>query len=575
MAKLLISNKSIKQAIKNSVFRFQRHTIDKLNIVSFQKLNINENCNNLYFSNNDYIVTAGTLLYCGLFGGKALNKIYKDFNGDVEKLRKNILGNYTIVIKKQGKMTVFVDENAIHDVYFKSSVNQITIATSLYDLALVENDVLDFKNDTLIEYCAQFCLFNGRTIFPNVFRLRGNQFLIINTKTLSTDIINLHNKTTQRQKNESNNSQIENLTKLVDRSVRSISKTFDKISISMTGGLDSRIILAAFLRNSVRPKLIYGVGNTPITNTKNEDLNINRMFADRYQLDLEIQNWNNADPIDKYWNELLGKYGFLSCVYGGSYVFKELEQLSEDFIEYGYFGEPFRNVDWIEHRKRKTFSLDEFLDDFYINSEVYPVVNNWKKYRGTIKENFLEICKFEGLDPTKLNTFGFQILHNEYRKNADKEMLNLTNLFCYSISILSQKEITIISESLTKNQKTKASFMLFWLDRLYSDLLKVPFYSHTEKWVFDEQRFELTRKNFISKYRIRTFLTKYGIKLERLEPIFRFFLNKKNNKETLKKEKLRRFYKKWSKNENLKDVGHLSFLARYCQMNYILKSLKE
>jgi len=61
-----------------------------------------------------------------------------------------------------------------------------------------------------------------------------------------------------------------------------IATVFNSHTISMTGGLDARMIFSSMLANNVKPNLVYGVGNTLLTNTKDRDLEINKLYTEKF-----------------------------------------------------------------------------------------------------------------------------------------------------------------------------------------------------------------------------------------------------------------------------------------------------
>ncbi len=71
-----------------------------LSIVSYHKRL--RRIENAYINGNDYCISAGTLTYNKLIGTEALKGIFEAFDGDVDKLRKQILGNYCLCICKNG-----------------------------------------------------------------------------------------------------------------------------------------------------------------------------------------------------------------------------------------------------------------------------------------------------------------------------------------------------------------------------------------------------------------------------------------------------------------------------------------
>ncbi|MEW7289523.1 hypothetical protein [Aquimarina sp. 2304DJ70-9] len=575
MAKILLTTKNdICDEIKNNVFKYNEIIEDNFLLLSFKKLNV-DNENFAAFANGDFIVSAGTLIYDEVIGNKALENIYQDYNGKPDSVRKKIIGNYTLVIKKKNKIHVFVDENSIHDLYYKVDESKYTLGTSLYDVAITELETISVSKNKLAELCAQYSIIGQETFYNEINRLQANQIVVIDCQTNVVEIKEVTNHV-EALDLSTIEEYLDYTVNQMDICGKALAKNFRKFGISMTGGLDSRIILSIFLKHNISPKLYYGVGNNSITNTKSGDLVVNQKLSEKYDLTLKVMDWDHPDPIDANWNALLKKYGFLSEVYAGANIFSEFENIDVDFIEYGYFGEPFRNVDWIENKKKGSFSLDHFLDDFYINTSARCLVDDFDAYKDGIRKSFIKVCQQNNLDYNKLTLENFQVLHNEYRKNADKIMLNLSNLFCYSASVLSQKRFTNISESLPKNYKNNASFILRLLDKLHPDILETEFFSHTKSWIFKRENFELKRKDVIKLDKIVGVIRKLNINTTFLEKIYGSLRKNKESEEVKNREALRNFLKEKTPQVNLDEITQIGLLAKYTHNSYMIsKTIKK
>jgi hypothetical protein len=279
----------------------------------------------------------------------------------------------------------------------------------------------------------------------------------------------------------------------INQSAKVINHCFNNKTLCITGGLDSRIVLASLLSQQGKPRLNYGVGDSFLTGTKNRDLEISRMLAKYFDLPLKIMNWHSPQQIDKYWQYYFDKYGFHSLIYGASNnIFESFENMeSTEFIDFGYFGENFRNIPWIENIKGDIFTLNQYLDDFYINSDLQLMLPNYKVYRDSLYNRYYTFCLNNSIDPDCILKNQFQILHNEYRKVADSRLLNFTNLLCYSSSILASEGLIKLSEQIEVKDKVNAKFMLKVLSDVFPDILNVPIFSHGKDYTFNSSALEL------------------------------------------------------------------------------------
>lgn len=111
------------------------------------------------------------------------------------------------------------------------------------------------------------------------------------------------------------------LSSLIKKYTKIIADVFPNIKINMTGGLDSRLVLAAFLSVGKKPELVYGVGNDYLTNTKNEDLETNKILAKKFNLKLTVLDWTiNKGPDIKERYHLYNRYGQYLELYHGKAI---------------------------------------------------------------------------------------------------------------------------------------------------------------------------------------------------------------------------------------------------------------
>ena len=102
MGRIVISNQIESLAKIEKKNEMQGFVVNKqtksgsLSIVSYHKRL--RRIENAYINGNDYCISAGTLTYNKLIGTEALKGIFEAFDGDVDKLRKQILGNYCLCI---------------------------------------------------------------------------------------------------------------------------------------------------------------------------------------------------------------------------------------------------------------------------------------------------------------------------------------------------------------------------------------------------------------------------------------------------------------------------------------------
>lgn len=499
MAKILLGNDQEcyellrDNYIRSGFSKYNEYINKNFYLSSFKKLRI-DNYNYLKIG-EDFVATSGTLIYEGEIGERALRKIYENFDENVQLIRDKILGNYALVVKKGNCVYVFCDDNNIYDIYYYNYGGKWLISNNFYYLAKTLPDVQILSME-LLEASFQHCIIDNKTPFDNIYKLMKDEYIKIDILMENFNIYEIECKKIEIAIKDLD-FMAKEFANLLKKKVQSITKNIKNPAISMTGGLDSRIMLAAFLANGIKPRIVYGVGNSVITNTKERDLEINKIYAEKFNLNFYQMNWRTSVSIDENWKESLERYGELYTIYAANEnMYKEFsENLNVDFIEYGYFGEIMRNVDWLEELAKENYTLDEFLESYYYNNSAISNQTFKEEYTESIKKKLEKICKKERLDKFKLSKNDFFRIHNYYRRRADTVMNNFSNNFVYSISVLSTWELLNYITEIPFEYKKNAKFMLKVIDYLYPPILEVPFFSHCKDYKFNRDTFCLESKN--------------------------------------------------------------------------------
>lgn len=592
MAKTFISNvksfyEGSKKASINAGFKLFSEVVGSDEyLIAFNKMRVGNE--NLVLFDTGYISVSGTFIYKDRIGSVGLELLYSDFGGDVAEVRKELVGNYLITIKSNGVIYVFGDENDIFNINYYVENGSWIISNDLLSIASQVSDSVVLNELNLIEQCFQNTILDNGTIFQQINRLKGSEYIEIDCKANSFIVKNIVGFFTRKDnRNIDFKACCKEFSQLLINNAESIKSNFQNITISMTGGLDSRVVLASYLAAGVKPKLVYGVGNSPLTNTNIEDLEINSILKNRFDLNFTRMNWDSIFPIDKYWDDYADKYGMLSTIYSASpNVNRSFEELKgTEFIDFGYFGEPLRNIDWIENMKEDYFTLDAYLDDFYINKSLKSFYDKEKydDFREHLFQKISHICVRYGLDSGAIHKNDFQILHNEYRKGADTALLNFVNYSFYSINLLSVEEVETYVVNLDVMNKEKSKFTINVLHNIYPDIIDVPMFSHCNTYVVNKRKLYLERsfKTF-SKDILRNFLNRLssrGALLDKIKGVYE--KGSSDGQDALATGNIKTFLaaeiKNLKKNYILEDqyFGDIRKLAKYLQVMRIVERLKR
>jgi len=418
-------------------------------------------------------------------------------------VRQNALGNYMIAIKQGSTVFVFVDKYEVLQAYYYSEPGTWLVANSLSAVAVAAHSVnaLQINELALVEKTFFNAILGSDTFFRHIRKILGSEFLQIDVRGGAMQAVPMPY---ERHHWHVAGRTVDQLAEEFASSLRdvmgSIAKVYSDIRVMCTGGVDNRLLLAGLLSVGARPGLIYGVGNSVLTSTRNEDLEICKRYAERFGLDLHVMDWrSDKKDISMYQDQLFRKYGFYSRIYGGSIgFFREFEGAipgNPECILPGYFGETIRCRPWLEHCRDSSFTIDELLDRNLDGADLRRVLGaRYTKLREYMRHQLLQHGDRVGVerDGERYPLQSFYILYDSlYRRDADVVTSNSTNLFCCSVLVLSLYNLHELSFDLPLEYRKGDRFILKVIEKLDGRLLDIPFFSHRRTMKLDRGTFQL------------------------------------------------------------------------------------
>ena len=514
MAKFFITNNKdifngVVSKIKESPFKmgfiFEHRN---LYAVSVKKLFLNNE--NAWCRGTNMVITTGTPIYKeSLYNENILD----EFDGDVNLFRKNIIGQYAISIKRDDVTIIFCDAIGAYSIYYYNDGVDYLVSNDIIDMAKVLGDRVKSSDINILEEVCQNSILCGDSLYEGIRRLRGYEKILISEKT---GFIVEKLPIQKRLLGISYSECVKELANRFKYKAGVITKVLGNPDIFMTGGLDARISLASYLSIGAKPSLHYGVGDSVITNTKKNDLEIAKIFSHRYNLPFYEEDWSTPSPIDKYWDKYIAKYGVYAKNYAASdCIMKSFESLPNNISTFGYGGELYRNLPWIENRKKKFFTAEEFVDEYYIGgTHAKQLTVGVVDYRDMLIGKIKKLCEDYGLDPNRIDNKDNMYLLTEYRSYADTYMLNMMNQMRYSNLLLLEQdclELTNIPIAYMNYSK----FMLDIIKNLYEDVLEVPIFSHCVVRQYDKDKGVLAPEKLSFKRRVSKYIPDYLIAMIR------------------------------------------------------------
>lgn len=589
MAKLFITNNfntnnnivnhCEKQGFKSSF----TGKFETANVIAFSKKNSSND--NFHQIGDELIIGIGSIIYKDFSNNNALKNILSDFSdeNDIDLIKQTIIGNYVILIKKENNIFVFNDASNLYTLYYHQKNDNIYIGSDLFDLAINRNEKksLTIDENNFLEGVFVNGILGEATIFKEIKKLLGHEYISINLRTENFKInhISVKKSIISKLSFERN---FEKYHKTLINNINSIVKHYKNIAIFITGGLDSRVILSAFLNAGVKPTLLYGIGNSAITNTNNNDYEIVKKIAKKFDLELIKMNWSSPNPIDKHWDELSVKYGFHSEIYSGNInVIHEIEQLKNiDFIEFGYMGEVLRNSAWMDNYN-KDFLCSKKLAELYLAKYNTGIIKNKEEIIENIENYFISVSERHEIDFKNISKDQNQIYDNEYRKFSDTHFLNFVNLYTFSLSILGNVHLLNIAATIPYDQKENGKFQIEIIRKLYAPVLSIPIFTHGKFIKIDKSNLTpVTNKTDLLNYLKSILLrNKFFLKSFSRLKLFVFPLfDKEKDELQFRTNGIKKYFNKKYNLNNDNKIKHISYagaayIAKYCHTRFIVDKI--
>ncbi|SFV02743.1 hypothetical protein [Butyrivibrio sp. INlla21] len=514
MGRIIVSNNEKWRESLKALFSKTELDISYENDVAvcYKKLCV-DNENYVSYGDN-WIISNGTLIYSGSIGKEALSKLYDEFDGDINKCRSKCLGSYFICIKKNNKIFLFVDPYATYSIYYYIGDDGFLFSNMYMHIQHCVKQ--KFDQDAFLELTTTFCILSNETIFNNIYRLRGNECVVVD-KTICINEVESQDESFSFT---SSGKMLDTLIARINEITTVQKRLFGSKAIFITGGLDSRFVAAATSSVGMDASFHYFGGDTSLENYNQPDEKIGREIADtiggKYTYhDISHDFISDYEKINENDLALRGEY---TNLYGGSPRLVEMfrNDIDAPCDEYGYFGEFLNSWEQLDEEYNRPFSLKDFINRIYMNRHNHTEEKNDAVER-RIYNGFLYYIKRNNMNEKDLSKSDCCKLYSFYRLRADVIMCNFSNVFRYNYILLGQPDIFPIIRNIPYEWKKGPQISLMLTDNLYSKLLSIPIFSHGKWRVIDEnycytKNTMLTIKDMIRAILVKIMGTKgYGV----------------------------------------------------------------
>lgn len=291
---------------------------------------------------------------------------------------QHITGQFVIIHLHQNKFTIYSDHFAIKKFFIWQKGNEFIISDDLK--AIAENVRLTPSKNSIANYAIDYHFTGGTTAFENLRHNEPGQVIEFNERRLHFSNYWQPSALLKLDKQNVSIHEISaSLSKAVDIGLQNLDK--DRISLSITGGADTRNLLAIFLNKGIKPHL-YTYGNP-----KSDDCVKAKAIADGLGLAHSIHDIEmTADLFEEYARKIIKQSGGLASIHRAHRIIAvEREKQFADNMFLGTLGGEFIK------------GVSE--DDYIVPALVYE---NWHNQNIT-KERLLNYLHKKNISPDAID----------------------------------------------------------------------------------------------------------------------------------------------------------------------------
>jgi asparagine synthase (glutamine-hydrolysing) len=206
------------------------------------------------FPNGDFAYACGTLIYQSTVGTPAAAAFYRDCSGQSAP-RDQAIGHYAVIVRKDGETAVIPDGFSGFLVFYDAARR---IASSSFLAVASALDRVTLGAQGAYEYVFNGVVSGTATVFDEVLVAPVNARITVGEQRLEIHRNPLPIPTTVST--EPFEATVDRSMQLLNQYFSAVAKSFgDRVTCALSGGYDSRLILALLRRHRIRPRVyVYG-----------------------------------------------------------------------------------------------------------------------------------------------------------------------------------------------------------------------------------------------------------------------------------------------------------------------------
>jgi asparagine synthase (glutamine-hydrolysing) len=215
--------------------------------------------NAIVFDHDQFVISTGTCLYDGKTGYDALKQLYNDFSEKGEFLY-NLCGHYCLIISKAGKLYLLNDYTGLYHVF--SNTDKTVISSSFLAILKSLKD-RNISRQELYEHVINGACFGGRTLIKEIDLLDSKSVWQLSPGLLAIPKPRPEPPYVKRLE------KVASFDELVRMFAADLIEYFsilkenfgNNICSALTGGFDTRLMLALMKKVGIKPSYLYVYGD--------------------------------------------------------------------------------------------------------------------------------------------------------------------------------------------------------------------------------------------------------------------------------------------------------------------------
>lgn len=353
----------------------------KFNIIYYPKYNgvsqfIKDNKNNILFIN-------GTLWYKNKSFEKNKDSLLEELNGGDINLDL-LSGTFTLVYfnEQNDNIRIIHDVNAVNRIYYDNTTKIISSSwlSLVWQKKRTNNDI---DTNAVLENLLLGFNIGNKTFIKGIKRIK-----LENNLPKGLSYTRLRNKTNNNFKNQNYKDSIKSSINKLKSTLGPKLINFNKITLGVSGGHDSRLLLGALNKNIIENNLSLFTFYKP----KDKDLEIAKIIAKNLKKEIEIiktEKTNSQKELEIIYNNAFhffdGQCGTMLQYSKEDYTkeFRDKLLKESDLHLSGVGGEIFRNYN---HQPKMSLPWKFWLNHFFCAGKLHSIINNDELIENIIKE---------------------------------------------------------------------------------------------------------------------------------------------------------------------------------------------